>query len=209
MLILVAACSAPGTPKLRASADDGEGPLIEGCHNVSRSARVENYQTQFYMSTWASAWLEGATQGFLEGLSDDGAVGAILEASLIPPTVIAGKTYNKLPFPPDAYCRTYDASPRAVSRAVAVIMPLLDNPVTVSDIATGHFETDFKLRQHAAAQWEDRYIIKISGGGPRTTVVYIIRVLYISRDRATFNQGVSVGHNETWILTQIHDRLRK
>lgn len=208
-LILAAACAAPGTPKMRTSAADGGGPLIKGCQNVSRAARVEKYQTQFYLSTWASAWLEGANQGFREGLADEGGVGSVIEAVLVPPNLIAGKTYNMLPSPPDAYCRSYDAEPRAVSRAVASIMPFLENPVTVSDTARGRFETDFKRRQHKAAEWVDRYIVKVLSSGPRTTVVYIFRVLYISRDGRTFNQGLSVGHNETWIFTGISDRLRK
>jgi hypothetical protein len=79
--------------------------------------------------------------------------------------------------------------------------------VLVSDHENGLFETDFTERQHPAAHWLDSYFIGVAQATPGSTVVEVLRTVYISRDGHTFNQGASVGHNEAWILTQIGDRL--
>ena len=63
-------CAAPGTPLIRAGVQDGEGRLLPGCKNVSGKYRVDNYITDFYLTTSSSAVLEGATQGVEQGYRD-------------------------------------------------------------------------------------------------------------------------------------------
>src|SRR4051812_39197011 len=72
---MITACSGPGSPLLRTSTGDGEGPLVQGCQNVSGAARVEKYITDFYLSTWGSAFKEGRMEGFGEGIRDSAKMG--------------------------------------------------------------------------------------------------------------------------------------
>ncbi|MBB4285347.1 hypothetical protein [Roseospira goensis] len=146
-------------------------------------------------------------QGFVAGASEAGGAGKFLKGAFEDSDKIMGRRTNSLPFEPDPFCHGFDADPSAVSRVVESILPLLGNPIVVSDPVNGDFETDFKLRQHKAAQWVDRYIIRVIEREPKGSNVYVMRLLYISRDGKVFNQALSVGHNETWILTQIRDRL--
>ena len=193
--ILIAACSAPGTPKLRTSNLDGQGLLVSGCKNVSKRVRVDQYITDFYLSTWSSAAIEGAMEGFWEGLREGFGIG----------TNPSPYRPNSLPFPLEPFCMSFRSPAPAVSRAVARVLPHLGNPVVLSDVANGFFETGFVERSHRAARWRDRYMISVEESSSQT-VVKILRILYISRG-GPFNQAISVGHNEAWFLTQIIDHL--
>ncbi len=205
--VLVAACSAPGTPPLRTSSLDGEGSLIPDCKNVSKRVRVDRYVTEFYLSTWGSAWMEGAAEGFQQGASDGlrdamGKRGPFGGASPPDPN-----RPNSLPFPLDPFCTEFRSPYPDVSHAVAGLLPQLGNPILLSDQANGIFETGFVERHHRAARWRDKYLISVEEGHGRT-VVKVLRLLYISRG-GSFNQAISVGHNEAWILMQIAARLRE
>jgi len=68
MLSLLGACGGgPGAPLLRVSHDDGEGPLVPNCKNVSKNSMTDHYITHSYLSTWLSAFREGIVQGVAEG----------------------------------------------------------------------------------------------------------------------------------------------
>lgn len=73
----------------------------------------------------------------------------------------------------------------------------------------GVFVTELIERQHLAARWRDSYEIAVKSDAPNRTVVRVLRKLYISRGRGVFNQAISNGHNEAWIMTQIRDKLNK
>lgn len=195
-ILMVAACGGPGAPLLRRSTGDGEGPLVPKCKNVSSTARVDDYITGSYLSTWGSASVEGTMEGVNDAMNGFGLDGQQSE-------------FNQLPVSADPYCRIYTASAQEVSRIIADILPLLGNGILTSDEENGLFITDFIERGHRMARWKDSYEINVSREGPQRTVVRIFRKLYISRGRGVFNEAVSVGHNEAWIITKIAERLKE
>lgn len=197
-LVLTACGAAPGTPALRTTADRASDPMIPGCQNLEPQARTDTYITNFYLTTWSSALAEGAMQGLT-----DGPAGLALR-----PTAPVGVTVNRLPSPTEPFCRSYSATPRQASAAVAAVMLSLGGRVVRSDINNGLFETEFVQRQHAMARWRDNYVVRVSPFGTGAAV-RVLRTVFISRDGGrTYNQGVSVGNNEAYILTQVGDRLR-
>ena len=202
----VTACTAPGTPVLRTSSLDSEGALIPGCKNVSKRIRVDQYITEFYLSTYGSAWLEGTMAGFRqgvsEGLRDTVRTGGLL-SGMNPPDA---NRPNALPFSLEPFCMGFRSPAPAVSHAVASILPRLGNRILLSDEANGVFETDFVERHHRAARWRDKFVISVEEVSGQT-VVKVLRILYISRG-GPFNQAISVGHNESWVLTQVNTNDR-
>ena len=70
----------PGAPLLRSSTNDGGGPLIPGCSNVSQSDRTQKYILGFYLTTWGSASREGTAAGLMGALDSKGGDTALSEA---------------------------------------------------------------------------------------------------------------------------------
>lgn len=206
--VVLSACSTTGAPTIRTSADDGEGPMIPNCRNVSAASRVEEYSPQFYHTTWGSAWMEGAAQGFSEGLTNQPTSQAVREA-MVSPSVRDGATFNRIPAAHRPFCHAFDADRARVSEIVEDILPLLGNPVERSDKRAGVFRTSDIQRNHIAATWRDNYAIRVEDLGPGRTGVWVYRQVYISRDGQVYNEGISSGHNELWVLTQIADQLSR
>ena len=225
-IINIVGCSAPGALRLRINKSDGEGPLISNCHNVSNSTKVDNYITEYYLSTWGSALLEGASEGVWEGLgrempnkvkNRDDLIKYLIKQGILQEnysskgnklSIDHGQmslpvNFDSLIFSSPPYCRVYEASALDVSRAISNIINTLGNDILLSDIDSGLFITGFIDRQHKAARWKDRYIILVQNQSPTRSVVKILRELYISRKNGPFNKAISVGHNEAWIMTQI------
>lgn len=203
-------CASPGSPLLRTSTDDGEGPLVPDCENVSSAAKVTKRITNFYLSTYGSAFAEGGNEGFAEVVrqaTKKTKAGERGVAGLSGGRGIGSETVNHLPFQLSPYCRVYAASHRDISRMIAEILPLLGNKILVSNETIGVFVTDYMERQHLVARWRDSYEITVTSEGSTRTVVHILRKLYISRAREVFNQAISNGHNEAWIMTQVAERL--
>lgn len=224
--INIVGCGTSGALRLRINKSDGQGPLIPKCQNVSSSTRVDNYITEFYLSTWGSAFLEGASEGVWEGLGkempnrvknrDDLIKYLIKQGILQENYSLKGNkfsiddgqmslpvNFDSLIFSSPPYCRAYEASALDVSHLISSIITTLGNDILLSDIDSGLFITGFFDRQHKAARWKDRYIITVENESPTRSVVKILRELYISRKNGPFNKAISVGHNEAWIMTQI------
>jgi hypothetical protein len=196
------------------------------------------------MTTLTSALMEGAMEGFSNGVSEGfvevGAVrgyqaaqgnpifestfanagaraGAAIASRVRPPSVADGKNLNMLPQGTVAYCRSFNATPEQVNLAVNMVMMNFSYPMERSGFKDGLYETGFVEREHRAAKWIDRYRVLIQAQSGGTTSVKVTRQVFIGRwataaDRgnpAVYNQGVSVGHNEAWLLTQIADRLHQ
>lgn len=228
--IAIVGCSAPGAPRLRTNINDGEGLLIPECQNISSSTIVKKYITGSYLSTWSSAFVEGATEGVWNGLGKevpnkvknrDDLIKWYIKKGILQENysikdnkffVENGQmsipvNFDHLLFSSTPYCRAYEADALDVSRAVSNIITLLGNDVLLSDVNSGLFITGFIDRQHSAARWKDRYIITVNDEGVKQTEVKILRELYISRRNGPFNKAISVGHNEAWIMTQISNSI--
>lgn len=211
--VTVAGCSAPGAPILRSSTADGEGEFIAQCKNVSSRYRVDQYITEFYLSTWGSAFLEGAQQGVSEGFDQ-----AVLSMNAARQRLwgfarsAAGSMYRNndenVLFSAKAFCRSFPASFDKVVYAVEGILPQLGNAIYIRDRSSGYFETHFAMRRHSGAEWRDRYVVGIVPESSGRTVVRVARILEISRLRGPYNEATSVGHNEVWFLTRIGDAIR-
>lgn len=201
--IVLAACQAPGQPMLRTSVADGEGELISGCQNVSSKAAVNHYETGYYLTTWGSAWKEGSSAGLQEGLSGQGPAYDAVSRGMIKAVSDEEPVFDSMYKGPKPFCRAYAASRREVAEAVATILPTLGNPIRISDIDRGIFQTDWTDRSHMAAKWKDGYVITVTEERPNRVVVRVLRSVYISRQGAPYFLGDSVGQNESFVLTKI------
>lgn len=225
-ILILVGCSAPGAPHLRKNINDGEGQLIPECNNISSSTIVNDYITGSYLSTWGSAFLEGASEGLWEGLgmevpnkvkNRNDLIKWYLEKGILQENyslkdnkfsidngqISVPINFDHLLFSSTPFCRVYKADALDVSRAILTIISSLGNDSLLSDIKSGLFITEFIDRQHSAARWKDRYIITVKNKSPKRSVVKILRELYISRFNGPYNKAISVGHNEAWIMTQI------
>ena len=221
----IAGCAAPGTPLVRTTENDGEGRLIDGCNNISRKVRVDNYIKDYYLTTWGSALAEGAMEGVSRGTEDAGrsASGVVVKEAV---EVVSGRKNaaarvqsapeskwrekkNSLSSSPVPFCRRYPAKFSEVYGAVVSTIGDLEHRIILRDKQLGILETDFVERRHSAARWRDRYVIFVDPDEPDQSVVRVFRIVYIDRSGTMFNQATSVGHNEAWILTRVGDQLER
>ena len=203
---IAAACSTLQPGALRTNENDGQGALVSGCSNVSQTARVEEYVTGFYLTTWGSAWMEGASEGVSAATSNEGAIGDAIRMALIQPEEDGDFVFNELMTSVRPFCRVYAATRADVANAVATILPKLGNPILLSDERAGIFRTGTIDRQHTSARWKDSYLITVEEERMNRIVVRILRSVYIQRD-IEYNQGESSGQNEMWIFSQIARQL--
>ena len=222
-LVFIASCSGPGAPLLRTSSADGEGELIQNCNNISNKSKVDSFITDFYLSTWGSAFAEGMQQGVKEGMPADmlKSIEEVIKAAGMPlsPLVLTGIDNGEILIQlinrPSPFCRIYFEDSKKVSESISRIIQNLGNDVLISDVDNGIFITDFIRRKHEISSskypvhWLDRYEILVKNKGSKKSVVTVYRDLYISREPGIFNQAISVGHNEGWIMTQITNKLAK
>ncbi|MEM7424100.1 MAG: hypothetical protein AAF334_10275, partial [Pseudomonadota bacterium] len=61
------ACAAPHQPPVVQTEAEAGGPLIDGCQNIAQDAVVDQFITASYLTTWGSAWKEGASAGVRAG----------------------------------------------------------------------------------------------------------------------------------------------
>lgn len=226
-------CTAPGAPFIRSTEHDGEGQLIAECKNVSNKERVDRFITDSYLTTWRSAFREGAFEGFQEGMQEAEdmdemplsvelareLVGKLLEMDTDKEEIRAQKQSspesdwkeekNKYPLKTIPLCRKYSTSTSAVFWAARDVLNTLDYKIINADESLGLLETEFVERRHIAARWRDRYIIYIDPNPTEAmhSIVKIFRPVYIDRSGNTFNEAESVGYNETWIMTRLADLL--
>lgn len=222
----LAGCATPGAPKLRTDSSDGQGDVIAGCQNVSKQYRVEKYNSEYYLTTWGSAWSEGKLEGTQKALEKNQSSESALLSMLFngsaskqnsfnqfgsPATKGWYEKVNELPEKPSPYCRKYDASFNKVSSIVANVIKKLPHKIIEQDVKLGIFRTDFKESSHRAARWRDSYLVFVDAKDDNHSIVRIFRYVYISRsakgDEQVFNQATSVGYNEAWLMTQIADKL--
>jgi hypothetical protein len=209
-VLLLIGCAAPGAPALRASEADGEGALLQNCHNVSALQRVDQLITGYYMTTWGSAFLEGAQEGIRRGVEVP-ELKSNSRSRTAAPVQVGPQQWsvpvNHLPSPPWPYCRRYAADARSVAESAARALPGLGNPVERVDLTAGILETGFLERRHSAARWRDKFVVYVDAEGPNRSVLTVFRVVYIDRSGGMFNQAVSVGHHEAWLMTRIAEDL--
>lgn len=186
LALAVAGCTTGVTsPELREGEGDGKGRFIYGCRNVSPDAVVEQYITDFYLSTWSSAWLEGAQEGFKAPGYD-----------MFPLNYARRVSLGNMP-EPYVYCRAFDYSFAEVAKAVENVFPSLRIPIETSNPNDGVFETKYAYRHHdfensggllnlgSPARWKVRYQIGVHPNAEDGADVLIFRELHISRYQFT------------------------
>lgn len=202
---MLVACSAPGAPKLRTSSDDGQGPLVPNCQNVSLKKRVFEHDTRSYHSTWSSAWLEGTQAGFKEGLNlkEETNKRALYKKDFAYAMMLQlfGIDGRNPPFPP--FCMRFDASQAVIHKALSELLPKLGNTLVRDKEEFGLFGTEFIDREHMSAKWRDRYVITVQETTTDQIDVTVFRELLISRQDYPYDRAESNGHNEAWLLQQI------
>lgn len=142
----IQACGpAPGTPLIRVTSTDGEGPLIAGCENVSRGDQSILFKTDRYLTTWGSASREGAAAGLY-----DGAQQGFRDLGLAAPDEdVRILAYGKLP-DSKIFCRRFTASPHQIHPIVQDLLPNLGYPWAYQNALDGEFQTIYADRMHEA-----------------------------------------------------------
>ncbi len=200
--------------------------------------RTDSYLTTVG-SVFAEALMPGVSSGLNEGLSEAGAMrgyqaaggskvlgdhlptigaraGSMLSEKIHKPADFDGLPVFLLPSQPKAFCRTYGVSRVLVVAAVGDTMRALGIPLKANDYKKGIFETEFVKRQRREAVWIERYRITVEDA-QSGVVVKVKRQVFRGRNPtiggddtpALYTQGISSGHNETWILTQLSDAVQK
>ena len=207
--LVVSACSTGNALSLRTSADDGQGPMTANCRNVSQSAQANHDPWAFYHTTWGSAWVEGATEGFYEGIEEAGVFKFQAGED--------GQVVTNTPIGLRPYCLSINASYARTLAAVERTLPLLNAPVDEARPEYGYFTTERVLRRHKGAEaseisaarpaWRESYELRVLNHTEDWTVVRVTRAVQISRQEGTYNPAASSGHNEVWILNQVKDAV--
>lgn len=222
---VVSGCGSPGPQKIRVSEADGEGQIVKGCTNLATSGKVPKYITESYLTTWGSAWKEGAAAGIREGLSDQGPVYERFRNALSG-RVEVGDVLKDGVTPVPIYCRAFSATRGEVAAIIRTLLPQLGNNVSNINVDQGLFRTDLHDRSHfgpnsaipnplglKGSRWKDRYTITAVETRPYRTEVKILREVFISRwdvmskGWSEYHQGSSSGQNEGWILSEIDRAL--
>ncbi len=198
-------CAAPGQPPMDKRAASSLDALPD-CKNVSPNARMPQFVTQFYLTTWGSAAREGAILGVREGLAEGGGVGLIALSRMERPERIKGSPAIWRTNPPQPFCMRIAAPRDRVDRALLSSFAELRAFGYRASRSGGISKTSFVRRSHRAAAWMDRfagYTYALPEGG---TAVVVRRDVLISRQDNPFVQADSVGQLETWIMTRTRQK---
>lgn len=201
--LVVTACAASG-PAVRTDANDGFGPLLPECQNLRRDKAERRFITEFYLSTWGSAWMEGAGQGVSEGLNARGSGDGEnrLAAAVQTRDRPRGVRTTMLLVPPKPYCRAVAMPADDLQQAIQTVLASVARPVVAVAADGTQMETAFTHARHRAARWYDKYIVSVTQVTPDTSAVRILRPLFISRDGTVYNHAYSSGANEGWLMDE-------
>ncbi|NJO56743.1 MAG: hypothetical protein HC834_10910 [Rhodospirillales bacterium] len=196
---------------MRTNANDRFGALLPGCQNLRRDTIERQFITEYYLSTWGSAWVEGASQGVSQGLNlrpnlqGQGRSLALGHTDDRP----RGVGTTTLPIPPTPYCRAVAASAENIRQAIETLLGSVGRPVVAFGEGGEEMETAFAYARHRAASWYDKYTIAVTHVMPSTSAVRILRPLFISRDGMVYNQAYSSGANEAWLIDEAERGARE
>lgn len=203
-LVLVG-CAAPGAPPTVGGAKNNLDALPY-CQNVKGSARLPDFNTKFYLTTWGSAAREGAILGVREGLAEGGGVGLIALARLPKPSRVRGAPVIWRQAQPIPFCMRINAPESKVAPALRSSFKELSRYGYRSSRSGEIVSTGFVRREHRAAKWMDRFsgfTYPLPDGG---TAVVVQRDILISRQDSPYVQGSSVGQLETWVLARTRQK---
>lgn len=205
VFVCLCSCAAPAQPPM-AEKYSVASPRLPDCQNIDPNAHSDTFITDFYLTTWTSAFQEGALAGLHDGLgSTPKGVGAIAMAALEDSVILNGNELILQPTSPVPFCMVLQSSGSSVSIAlerVYIELEGLGYRVIPSEEILGVFQTDFKYNEHQSAKWYDRFISTVSNIGDTRSAIYVLREVFISRSQSKFIQAYSVGANEEWIMTR-------
>jgi hypothetical protein len=210
----LAGCSGgPGAPLVRTGNQDGQGPLIAGCQNISREDRTINFITDYYLTTWASASREGEAAGKYYGLQRGLAdIGAVVDDEYIREFAFGGLPESA------SFCKAFIASPEAIHSRLSMLVQRLGYlPISypgVDDLIA----TDYVYRVPRQSstgspphRWKDRFLFRLQAVGNGRTAIIVTRDVSISRRHqgvwSPYIRAQSVGHNEAVILNLLAEEL--
>ncbi len=198
-------CAAPGTPGLLPAGSNGSVPF---CQTISSDTPRTAFVQEFYLTTWGSAYREGAAAGVRDGLNDGSALGAVVLGQLRAPSKYKGQDIFAIRYDADPFCMAFSAPfakvDAATSRAFSELRRI-GFRTTRNGGEVPSYETTFKEGAHRSADWLERFVAAVERLPDGRTVVVLSRGIYIKRDDSGYYQGNSVGQNEAAILTRIRD----
>ena len=208
-LVMLLGCGpAPGTPLMMSKTAEPD-LLLPACQNVDPTSKSSDFISNFYLTTYDSAFSEGAEVGLREGLGRrPTGVSALLAAALQEPISVDGQQLITKKDPLEPFCMIIHAPISRVQEALPVVYSDLKNygyTYSLPDPQYEIFQTAFKPNGHRAAKWYDRLSTSADALDPNRTGVYVLREVFISRSESPYVQATSVGANEAWLLTRIRD----
>lgn len=198
-----ASCGDIGQPPTVATTE----PLPLACTQIHPDMVAANFVTDSYMTTWGSAYSEGARAGVDEGFAGTGyeILGQQVQAGTF---TLGGDRLVRTATSPTPFCMIIAAPTERVRPAIRqALSGLRSFGYGAGEQAFVYDQTGYLRSAHQSARWIDRYTVRpepLPGG---RTIVYVLREVFISRQGSDYYQGFSVGHNEAWLLANIRDRL--
>lgn len=214
-LSFVGACVAPGTP-VSVAVPSAISSIFPECRFVSPSSSLGDFITSFYLTTYGSAYSEGATAGAnieFEAASD---FSAPLRSLAIKPFVIQNEQLVPTGTTAPPFCMIQPISSLQAQRALSSARAALVGYGYRASAVSGGFRTSWKRGSHASANWFDRYTIVVAPAPVGQSVAMVRREVYIQRagfagsfdESGYFYEATSVGANETWLLNHMQEILR-
>jgi hypothetical protein len=196
---------------IRTNEQDGQGPIVPNCLNVSSLNKFITYDPFYYRSTNISIFREAIHAGFLAKQDVDNEKNRFVrfkkEFSYALMTQIFG-TDGRNPKDP-AFCMVFDASESDVSRVVGEVMNSIDLKSIYNNNELMYY-TDFIERNNLSRnKWRERYGVDLAILDSDQVAVKVYRGLQISRGNEAYVKAISDGNNETWILKRIFSKLKK
>ena len=214
LVAFLSACEAPGTPNI-AAVDAPVAASFPGCHFVDPDRPPSAFITDFYLTTYGSAYSEGATAGALSTLPT--ASGFARPVRLVAPKPFRVGDAQLVPTggraPP--FCMVLPSDPSRARSAANAARVALNRYGYSSSAINGGFQTIWHAGTHQNANWLDRYTITVAPADQGQSVAMVTRDIYIERlgpntyvsDGDIFFEATSVGNNEAWILAYMRRQL--
>jgi hypothetical protein len=211
MVTVILGCSSgPGAPLVRHAPDESAGPFLAYCRNVSSTDQTNTFITNFYLTTWFSAWRESAAAAYTGGLETEPITGIHMMVSRF--------GYSQIPASA-IFCRSYNASTHEAFTLAAELLTNFGYYLIYVSEENGQIETDFVHRERSLSaggpqlhRWKDRFVVAVDQLDPDWIAVRVFRDIHISRCSprdgcSAYVRATSVGHNEATILNLIGQSL--
>lgn len=206
-------CVAPGAPQA-VSVPSNIAAAFPDCRFVDPQSSGGEFITSYYLTTYGSAFAEGATAGGNSGLQSASDFAAPLRSLASRPFILSGENLVPTGASAPPICMLYSSS--GTSKAISAARSTLRAYGYGTSSVPNGLRTSWRRGAHESANWFDRYTIVVAPIGSGQSVAMVRREVYIQRagfaarfdEDGSFYEATSVGANETWLLAYMRDAVR-